>query len=176
MTAGGIPHHVEPRTLAAKQVLLQGSVEAKGFPRLQGVVSAVLGPVRASAQFFRDEERRYAVEVTISASVTLVCQRCLDEFEWQVDSQALLAVVWNDEQVAKLPKRYEPVITGSEMDFWGVLEDELLLALPTYPQHAGSACAPLPAGGKAEGDSQVNAAAEGRKPFAELAALKGQLE
>ncbi|MGD2009413.1 MAG: YceD family protein [Cellvibrionales bacterium] len=178
MTPGGIPHHVDLRTLAVKEVLLQGGVEARHLPRLTALVRAVVGSVGVNAQFFRDEENRYAVKLETTATVRLVCQRCLEDLETSVGSETLIAAVWDDEQAAQLPARYEPVIAGSEVDFWEVVEDELLLSMPTFPYHSEPDCE-LKAGGEtvpATGEGTAEElTGEGSKPFAALAALKGQL-
>ena len=178
MTPGGIPHHVDLRTLAVKEVLLQGGVDARHLPRLTALVTAVVGSVRVTAQFFRDEENRYAVKLETNACVRLVCQRCLQELGTSAGSETLIAAVWDDEQAAQLPARYEPVIAGSEVDFWEVVEDELLLSVPTFPYHADHSCE-LNAGGATEPTPGEQAAEhvvdEGSNPFAALAALKERL-
>ncbi len=70
------------------------------------------------------------------------------------------------------------MIAGSEVDFWEVVEDELLLSVPTFPYHADHSCE-LNAGGATEPTPGEQAAEdivdEGSNPFAALAALKERL-
>ncbi len=175
MTLGVLPHIVEVRTLAAREVVLEGSLQAAKMPRLNAVIVATDAPARVCAQFYRDEEGRYILELSVGMTVNVACQRCLEPMALEVASKSQLAALWTDEQAPHLPSRYDPLVTGDETDLWQVVEDELLLALPAFSYHGDSQC------GLASGVAQPDAANSPEvdapvkdNPFTVLAALKDE--
>ncbi len=136
MTLGALPQTVEVRTLAAREVALAGVVDPARLTRLSTAIVAVNNPVVVNADFYRDEEARYVLALQVSAEVLVTCQRCLSTLEQTVTSETQLAVVWTDEQAGQLPPRYEPLVADAEIELWEVVEDELLLALPTFSYHS----------------------------------------
>jgi len=175
MTLGALPHMVEARTLAAREVTVEGTLQAARMPRLDAAIVAAVAPARVHAQFCRDEEGRYILKLSVHMAVSVACQRCLGPLELDLVSDSQLAALWTDEQAQQLPSRYDPLITGDETDLWQVVEDELLLALPAFSYHSDSQC------GLATGVAQPDAAepdetdAPARdNPFTVLAALKNE--
>lgn len=140
MTHGVLPHKVEVRTLAARAVELEGRLDPAKLPRLQAAGVSAQVPVRVQAKFFKDEENRYAVDLAVQASVTVSCQRCLGALEEDLESRSLLVALWSDEEAGQLPPRYDPLVTEAEMDLWQVVEDELLLVLPSFSYHSDTNC------------------------------------
>ena len=52
-----------------------------------------------------------------------------------------LAVVWTDDQAAHLPRHLEPLVVEDEAcSLWDVVEDELILALPSFSYHETEEC------------------------------------
>ncbi|MDA8828026.1 YceD family protein [Luminiphilus sp.] len=174
MTLGALPQTVEVRTLAAREVALAGVVDPAKLTRLSTAIVAVNNPV---ADFYRDEEARYVLALQVSAEVLVTCQRCLSTLEQTVASETQLAVVWTDEQAGQLPPRYEPLVADAEIELWEVVEDELLLALPTFSYHSDADCgsktgvqAPV-----RENEAESQASPEKDNPFSVLKALKGDI-
>lgn len=174
MTHGALPHTVEVRTLAARNVVIEGPVEGTRMPRLSSAITETVEPASVSCKFRRDEEGRYVVEVQVAMRVLVPCQRCLADMTINLEAHSLLAAVWNDEQAAALPTRYDPLITEGETNLWQLVEDELLLALPTYNYHRDRRCGEQ--AGRALGGetAAVDASLPEEKvnPFSVLAALK----
>ena len=177
MTLGALPQTVEVRTLAAREVTLAGVLDPIKLLRFSSAIVAVKQPVVVNADFYRDEEGRYIVSVQVTAEVQVTCQRCLGALEQTVASSALLAVVWTDEQAAQLPPRYEPLVAEAEIDFWEVVEDELLLALPSFSYHSNTNCgAETGVQAPGSGDAAVSGSPEKENPFDVLKALKGDVD
>ena len=178
MTAGALPHTVEVRTLAARAVSLAGVVDPAKLTRLSAAIVAAKGAVVVSADFDRDEEGRYVVAMQVSADVLVTCQRCLGTLEQTIAPTTSLAVVWTDEQAGQLPPRYEPLIAEAEIELWEVVEDELLLALPSFSYHSNANCG-VETGVQAPGDDGEGFALENPEkdnPFSVLQALKGETD
>ena len=178
MTLGALPHTVEVRTLAARSRTVEGVVDCARMPRLSAAIVAADGPARVNARFSRDEEGRFVVSLDVEIPVQVACQRCLQPLPLTLVSSSQLAALWNDEQAAHLPVRYDPLVTGEETDLWQVVEDDLLLALPPFSYHDNIACAE----GTAVEPPAVQSLTEEdtpktrENPFSVLAALKDDLE
>ncbi len=141
MKKGSVPQSIEVRALAARQVTLAGGLDAIRLPRLAEAVRALDTPADVSAEFKRDEAGRYVLDLTVNMVVQVACQRCLEAMLLTVSSATRLGIVWTEEQAQALPSGAEPLVTGDETNFWQVIEDELLLALPPFSYHAATDCA-----------------------------------
>jgi uncharacterized protein len=178
MTLGALPQTVEVRTLAARAVTLAGLVDPSRLGRLNAAIIGMQGPVEVIAEFYRDEEGRYVVSMQVSAQVLVTCQRCLSSLEQSVASTTLLAAVWTDEQAGQLPPRYEPLVADAEIELWEVVEDELLLALPSFNYHSDMNCGAetgVQAVGE-QGETIAQGNLEQDNPFSVLKALKGDTD
>ena len=150
--------------LARSATLVEREFPVAGFRRLLDRLAEPTGRVKARAEF-RLAGRWPAAHLAVSADVVLTCQRCLGPVHRTLASDSQL--VFAAEGAPELPESHEAI--GGDphrIDLAGLIEDELLLALPIIPQHdVGEACA-LPAG---EGDGPDAAdTAEMRRPFAGL--------
>lgn len=175
MTTGALPHTVEVRTLAAREVCLQGTVSVERMPRLSQAIIGADGPAAADVQFRRDEEGRYLIVLKVAMPVQVACQRCLEPMSLALSADTVLAALWSDDQAPHLPSRYDPLVTEAETDLWQVVEDELLLALPPFSYHdhaCGEAIEAPPS--ETDTDTQTGGG-EKDNPFSVLAALKGQM-
>jgi uncharacterized protein len=173
MSAGGLPHNIDFRALAAREVSLNGTLALEKMPRLQDAVHGARGSAAVVAQLRRDEMRRYTASLQIAMPVDVVCQRCLEPMQVMLEAQSEVAAIWTEAQCAELPESLDPLVTGEETDLWALVEDELLLVLPPYPLHddvecgraSGRVTAPT-----SEGDAEAVASRE--NPFAVLEALR----
>ncbi len=173
MSATHLPIHVAPLRLARDRVTMSGTLPASRFERFLQSVERVDGNIRAELDFRLDEEQRICVSGSLQVDVELVCQRCLQGYLQPLRCELHLALVRGEAELSSLPAAYDAVQVEREpVALVDLLEDDLILALPTVPQHAAdeAACrAPRPAGetGQASED-------EGKRenPFAVLRGLK----
>ena len=141
MKKGSLPQTIETRALAARQVTLAGRLDAAKLPRLAAAVRGLDAPADVVAEFKRNEEGRYVVDLAVTMDVQIACDRCLEAMPLTVTSGTRLGIVWTDEQAQALASGVEPLLTGDETDLWQVVEDELLLALPPFSYHSAVNCA-----------------------------------
>jgi uncharacterized protein len=106
-----------------------------------------------------------------SASVPLACQRCLGAFQAPLQvNQWYRFVASEDIAMAEDDEADEDLLVmAPQFDLLGLLEDELLMALPLVPMH--DECPVLPAF-SAGGLDAPGADADKPNPFAALAKLK----
>ncbi len=131
-----LPQFIDPRKLAARQAVLQGEILAESCSRLTEAVLEIISPVTAQVSFGANGSRRNAVTGCASVSVKALCQRCLEPVLLELAVNLSLTLVWSDEEAKSLPKQEEPwLVTDAEADLWGLIEEELILALPIVSLH-----------------------------------------
>lgn len=164
-------HSVDPRKLASQGVEIHAVEVVSSFPRLAGLLANEQGELTIDLVFRRDESNLVCIDGHVSGELQVPCQRCLEALPLAIDSHFHAAVVKNDEQAARIPRAYEPVMVDEEgLELLPVIEDELILCVPYANYHDPEHCAvKLPAADDAEEEAPQ---AERHNPFTVLAALK----
>jgi len=175
-----MPELLDPRKAAAQGEAYRGDVPLAGLSRLASLVetgqlSASQGPGGGQAayrlEFQRDESGRAVVEGSVRGQLRLRCQRCTEGYDLAVDAGFKLAVVEGLDEAERLPPEYDPLLLEEPLIRpRDLIEDELILAVPTIPRHAEGACK-MPQVGSA-GAERADGPDERPNPFAPLASLK----
>ena len=106
----------------------------------------------------------------------IVCQRCLQSFNYPVDIEVALALVREEELIKDLPSCYEPLIASDPMlDLSLLIEGELLLYVPIVGLHPIEACT-VKESSWHFGEIKSNSQETRPKPFAKLSSLKKATE
>jgi uncharacterized protein len=168
-----LPHQIDPFRLAEAGAQLSGNLPLRQFQRLRQLLADDSGEIAVKLDFEVDELGVPIVRGNISASLALVCQRCLEAFEFPVDAEIALAWVKTAQEADKLPLRYEPyVVEETPLLLNDVIEEELLLALPQIPMHEEADC---PASKLLkQRDKVTDEPEEKANPFSVLAKLKSE--
>jgi len=165
-----LPTQIDPRKLAAQGIALEGEFATKDLTRLNDSVEAVSGALKASLQFSLDESRQSMVTGKASVCVDLVCQRCLDLVNVEVNTAIALQVVWSEDHIANVAPDYEPwIVVDKIADLNVVIEDEVLLALPIVNYHKIDECTGSAFNSKADANLEETAT---DSPFSVLQQLK----
>lgn len=165
-----LPDRFDAARLCARRATLEGSLPLAGLERLTAAAGPQSGSAAVALRVVPGARRRPMVRGTITAALTLTCQRCVQPMVWPVSCAPALAVVGDDAEAAALPPELEPLVCGDGVvDVAALVEDELLLALPLIARHPAGACvAPRPAAvGDGTGASRTS-------PFAVLRAGGGE--
>lgn len=158
-----LPDMIDPLLCVTKGRHWRGKVALTGMSRLAGVITNPRDSLDVDLYFHR-AGKVAAITGSLRGEVELVCQRCLEPLRIRVDSPVNLGVVSSIEEGDRLPEPYEPLLLGEDrISFADLVEDELLLAIPTIPRHGHC----KPAGMEAGKTGQSN-------PFAALANLKAE--
>lgn len=100
-----------------------------------GVARSSYG-VTASARFSNGSEGFPVVQLQLTGTWPLVCQRCLGCVMHAVEIDGRLTVLSDDGQAAEVVDPFDSVtMTADELRLFDVIEDELLAALPVSPVH-----------------------------------------
>jgi DUF177 domain-containing protein len=165
---------LDVRKAAARGVAVSGALQPQQLPRFRALLAEDEGSIAAELAFSKDEENRPVIQVQVRAEVQVICQRCLQSMQTELETENNLAVVWTDDQASHLPRHLEPLIVADGEDgysLWEIVEDELILALPPYSYHESEDCnellSDLAAQPSGEGESEGKS-----NPFDVLAQLK----
>ena len=153
--------------MVAASRLFEGSLPLSGMTRLREALVDAEGDCRYVMEFGRDGLDLPFVEIRAEADLPLQCQRTLERFLHPVRVEQRLGLITDEAQESALPEGMEPLLLGAsgELDPAGLVEDELILAIPVVPFDPRST--EVSAEWPADVDEEP-----APNPFAALAALK----
>jgi uncharacterized protein len=172
-----LPERIYPLRLAHHGESLAGSVLCARMPRLAELLHEGRGRVDFELRFGYDDGAanggQACVLGRIDARLEVICQRCLEPMDILVGRDVRLAVLREDAEVASLDAAFEPLLIGDEpIALSGLLEDELILAMPDFSRHPSGECE-MPPGADTVHDSEVIGAA-GEGPHRDTAGKSGK--
>ncbi|GIZ51054.1 YceD family protein [Noviherbaspirillum aridicola] len=147
----------------------EGGLAVADLPRLAQESVDGEGSIRWVLQGGTGKHGHPRLELSVTADVKLICQRCLSAFTFDIDSSSVLVLAPDEKSADEIDAQLEDedveVIVGSHsFDVRQVIEDEALLAIPLSPRHETCTAGP----------AVVNAppVPEKESPFAVLKNLK----
>ena len=130
-----IPEYLDFVQKADHGAEVRGVWPLQRMPRFAELLQQKDGQVEVDLQFGRQGKLR-VVCGKLSADLFVTCQRCLQAMRYPLQAQFNLALIKDDAQAEALPETFEPLLLDSEeVNLAGVIEDELLLALPLVLVH-----------------------------------------
>jgi uncharacterized protein len=123
--------------LAECGATLRGEIELKRLPRLDAILHADRGSVRASLRFRQRSSGWLTVTLECDATLELTCQRCLEPLAHHVSTSVELGLLESETVENPLPEGCEPfVLEGGRLLPAQLIEEELIVSLPLVPRHA----------------------------------------
>lgn len=134
---------------------MEGERALRQLPRLaeavrcgdDGFAGATLVRWRAAGEVppQRGGATRWVIGLHVDTDVVLECQRCLQPLAVPLRVERQVVFVRGEDEAARLDEELEDDVLAlpARLDLFGLIEDELLLALPLVPRH--EACPHLPA-------------------------------
>ncbi len=172
MSSTGLPVSVDPNKFAEQQIELKGNLAFSQLFRMEEVTLGHAGDVVVCLRFHKDEQGRTLVSGKIEATVVLECQRCLDKMTQELKPDVQLCIVYSDDQAKNLPKSYDPyLLDGCELVIADLVEEELLLSLPSFGAHEPGECT-LDYDASDESEDDTSVVVEKSNPFSVLADFK----
>jgi uncharacterized protein len=143
--APGLPDRVDYAHLADDAAVLERTYPLAEMPRLRDVLADPRGSVQARFAFAKLGMGRAGAAIAVKATPQLICQRCLQGFEFAVsgDSEVEFSSTSSEAAADSLREVYET--DEGLVSLRELAEEELLLALPIVAMHAPQACAQPPA-------------------------------
>jgi uncharacterized protein len=141
-----------------------GEVAVADMPRLDDMLAERAGSVHYSLAGAADEQGRPTLDVHVHGTIPLVCQRCLERLDFELERASHLVLVPDGAELPDVSQEAldSETIRASEVaDIRDLIEQETVLGLPLAPVHE-------------QGCSKVESPSEERdaSPFAVLKSLR----
>lgn len=161
------PVVIDSQEFGREQGSLQGELPVATLTRLHDLLTDTGGSLIFRIDGRRAVGGRSQLLLAVDGVLSLLCQRCLETYEYPLHLRSLLEFVGSDEDLTQEEleddaKDFLPHQKALEVSV--LIEDEILLALPTAPRHADCA---LP--GSRVAPATVS-------PFSVLAGLQGKVD
>ena len=139
-----VPKQVDPIKSANKRSDYRGVVATKDMARLLESVDSIAEEIDVEVKFSKDEQGLTYFQGKLACAASLLCERCNEAFEHQIDVPFCFSPVQSSEQEEQdtLPEVYEPVEVDDqgEVNLLQIFEDEVILSLPIVALHAEEDC------------------------------------
>ncbi len=169
MSEGTLPSQIEPGKWADREALLATSVPLRRFARLLEGALGSEGEVAVDCRFVRDARGLPHLTGNLRTTLRLSCQRCLEPADVVIDTAVDVFLLADEAYAERLSEEEDYVVfEDGQLDLPGLLEDELILALPLVARHED--CEPQVALTESPLDDAPVAKKE--NPFQVLASLK----
>lgn len=156
---------LDPVRLAKAGAELKGSLKMNDMERLREHLSTTEGNAEYEFCFVRDSEGNHCIRGQVFAEIHLICQRCMGPLKKTLETKTDLIIVKNLEEARQIPEEFEALISDQMITLKGLVEDELLLALPAVPTHSIEDC-------PVKLESEADIGVRRKNPFAELSKLQ----
>lgn len=171
------PQRLDVRAFAESGESLSGTLSLRSLDRLGTSLHGEAGGEIRWQTRGRIHQRLGAPEevwldLQVIAEVPMACQRCLDTVTVPVEIDRAFLFAADEKAAAELDAESDEdvLVLSRAFDLAGLIEDEILLALPIVPRH-DTCPRPVPLSFDAE-DAADEDGPERPNPFAKLAALK----
>ena len=165
---------VDPVKSANKKQTFDGLVPVKTLTRFQGLLAEVSErDPEVSVEFGVDEQGVNYFAGSATTGVKLTCQRCNEPFAVDIATQFAYAPVTSRQVRDELPERYEAVEVNEfgEVNLHGLIEDELILAMPLVARHEPKDCQ-VDRDAMTWGEIDEDSKEDSKNPFSVLQELK----
>ena len=156
---------IDSRSFASDGASLRGELPAVALTRLLDLLTSASGGVQYRITGRSADLGGSQLLVEVDGTLSLCCQRCLETIEYPIQVRSLLEFVDSDDDLTQEELEHDSrdfLPHQKDLDVAALIEDEILLALPTAPRHDDCV---LP------GASRESAIAS---PFSVLASLHGK--
>ena len=174
MSTPVLPKLYEPYRLADKNVSFEGAVALVSFERFTKLLESSEGEISVKLHFFVDEEGNRLLEGNAQGSVKLICQRCLEPMDYDIEADFNISFAFHEEMARSMTGRFDPVVLSPDkrVSLVELIEDDLLLSLPMFSNHSDGECQVKTVYEDQSEAEQVSDDQEKSNPFSILANLK----
>jgi len=161
-----VPTIIDSLAFAARGEARSGHLSAARMTRLSDQVIGEGGEVGYELHG-AVREGRPVLELRVSGSVSVTCQRCLGPMRWAFEFTNRVRLARGEADFDLADAEGEDAIEASDaLDVEALVEDELLLNWPIAPRHEGEGCEAVTGADRPDT----------RQPFASLRALAARDE
>lgn len=150
---------------------IDGEVPVAELSRLHDLLEDTQGLLSYSVRGVLDSQGNPLLELSVTGSCRLRCQRCLHGIEYpvQLETRLLLRDQAGLDALDDEEEEFDSILAEVRLDVLNLLEEEVLLSLSIAPRHELGGC---PAADDENATRTGEPHKEGQHPFAVLAKLK----
>ncbi|MBX2807005.1 MAG: DUF177 domain-containing protein [Cellvibrionaceae bacterium] len=135
-TESVLPRQIDPRKFAQQGACLGGFIALVDLPRLAASLDEQDARITLNIAFGVDDQGMRYMQGEASATLSVICQRCLKPMPYALQADFKLAMLWREAQAVSVDKHWDPWVVGEGVtDIYPVIEDELILSLPLVVYH-----------------------------------------
>ncbi|MDP2562314.1 23S rRNA accumulation protein YceD [Psychrobium sp. 1_MG-2023] len=137
-----IPLTIDPKKAAKMRSEYFGKIESANLPRLLDASAGFCSDIQVQFSCDTDEQGIVTVTGHSQAEVSLICQRCMEEFNITLQVEFCYSPVTDQSQESELPDVYDPVEVDEHghIEIAKLIEDEFIVSIPFFPMHAVEDC------------------------------------
>ena len=140
-TRSSLPIYIDIRKAFDLESVFEGSCSLERLPRLADSLASLKGEVSGKLQFVTTEAGRRVILGSVTATVEVICQRCLEPLSLQLADAIQLALVESESQIDSLEAQWDPwMIDGPRIIIASLLEEQLMLCMPLVNYHPDDRC------------------------------------
>ena len=129
---------IDSLSFAREARILEGELPVAGFERIQDGLTENVGVIRYRIEGGLGERNRPQLHLQLDGVLSLCCQRCLEGIQYPLQVSNVLEFVGNEdeltqEEIEDDSRDFLPA--QSEVDVVALIEDEIILDLPSAPRH-----------------------------------------
>ena len=140
-TRSSLPIYIDIRKAFDLESVFEGSCSLERLPRFADCLASLDGEVSGQLQFLTTEAGRRVILGSVTATVEVICQRCLEPLSLQLADAIQLALVESESQIDSLEARWDPwLVDGPRITIASLLEEQLMLCMPLVNYHPDDRC------------------------------------
>ncbi len=143
MLKESLPNTIQALKFSSNQMEISAKLDPSRYERVRPLLVKD-GRHEISVYFIGsvNEVGEKQILLRLQGSVEVTCQTCFNPMAVAIDSEVALVPVFNDEQAGQLVGEKEPLMLDENAHFEpsAVVEDEILLCIPTANNHTPEEC------------------------------------
>jgi uncharacterized protein len=133
---GSLPAAIDPYRLAEKGAHINGVLPVRQMRRVAEICQDESGEVGVELRFERsDVEEVCLLQGTLTATLHVTCQRCLDRMTLHLTARPRLILLRAGGAIEEYNDENDTLVIDKELALCDLIEDEVLLAMPMIPMH-----------------------------------------
>jgi uncharacterized protein len=159
-------------TLVGTETAMDFAIPLAELPRVAHELVGTAGEAKGVVKFSRQLGNAVA-DLQVKAGPEVVCQRCMQTMRWPIDVKSRIALVSDFDAADRVPEGLEVfLVEGDSVSVRDLVDEELLLALPTVALHDENSECVKRFEALAEQNEDVDETdSQVQKPFAQLGEL-----
>ena len=136
-----LPLYIDIRKAFDLESVFEGSCSLERLPRFADCLASPDGEVSGKLRFGLTGTGRRVITGSVSATVEVICQRCLEPLSLELADTIQLVLVESESQIDSLEAAWDPwMVDGPKISIASLLEEQMMLCMPLVSYHRDERC------------------------------------